>query len=72
MTVDQMRNEIYKVYPSKSWEYKVDRMYDDQVIAVYYNFKKKGLFDEKPIKDKPIHECKTQQLSLFDLLEPNI
>ena len=49
MTIDQMRGEILKVYPGDAWKYRVARMHDNQVIAVYYSFKGKGKFD-KPKK----------------------
>ena len=42
MTVANMRDEISNVYDTKSWKNKVDEMYDDQVIAIYYNFMRSG------------------------------
>lgn len=36
------RNEIKKAYSSESWSYKVDRMSDQQVIAIYFRFKNQG------------------------------
>ena len=49
MTIEQMTSEILKVYPGDAWKYKVARMHDNQIIAVYYNFLSKGKFD-KPKK----------------------
>lgn len=36
MSVEQMRAAILKVYSGDRWAYKVKRMSDKQVIAVYY------------------------------------
>lgn len=67
MTVDQMRKEICKIYPNKTWEEKVYRMYDDQVIAIYHNFEKTGKFEEyvkNKIKARKHYDG--VQLSMFD------
>ena len=42
MTVDQMRKEIRKAYSGERWQLKIDKMLDDQIIAIYYKFKKEG------------------------------
>lgn len=51
MSVDQMREQISKVYPSPKWKDKVKHMSDNQVIAIYYKFAKSGKLDEKPKKN---------------------
>ena len=38
MSVPDMRSAIAKVYPGQKWKFKVARMSDQQVIAVYYSF----------------------------------
>lgn len=42
MRVCQMRARIKSVYPSKRWRSRVDKMQDEQVIAVYFNMLKEG------------------------------
>ena len=68
MNVDQMRKELIKVYPGDAWRRKVNLMYDDQVIAIFYKFERDGKFLEY-LKKKA--EAKKHydgvQLSIFDL-----
>ena len=52
MTVEYMRDAIAAVYGGKKWLKKVNKMDDNQVIAVYYSFLNSGKFDEKPSKKK--------------------
>ena len=68
MTVDDMRVAITRIYPSVVWKQKVSRMYDNQVIAIYYSFCEKGKFIKQDKKD----ENKTKrctQLNFFKLLK---
>lgn len=62
MTVEQMRERLIKVYPGPSWQYKVMRMPDYQVIRVHSRFMSVGKFDEIAKKPKPAGK----QLSIFD------
>lgn len=48
MSVEYMRECLLKVYPTKKWRVKVNRMSDTQVIAVYHKFLFEGKFDKKP------------------------
>lgn len=50
MTVNQMAAKIISVYPNDAWRRKVNRMSDNQIIAVYYNFLETGKFDKKRAK----------------------
>ena len=50
-SVEIMRRRIADVYPGFKWKEKVSRMYDDQVIAIFYSFAEKGKF-ETGIKKK--------------------
>ena len=54
MTVDQMRAAIIDAYPGGKWRKKVEKMHDDQVIAVYHKFLNSGDFEkkEKPVREK--------------------
>lgn len=54
MTVTNMRSAIADVYPNRKWEKKVEKMHDDQVIALYYKFLNNGSFEkkEKPTREK--------------------
>ena len=43
MTVEQMRAEVIKVYSqSDSWAFKVRKMSDNQVIAIFRRFQRDG------------------------------
>lgn len=43
MTVEQMRAEVIKVYASSdSWAFKVNKMSDNQVIAIFRRFQRDG------------------------------
>lgn len=68
MKIQTIRSEITKVYPNDIWAKKVQRMCDDQVIAIWYNFQKAGKFD-KPAIVMPKNLGRSQayeQLSMFD------
>ena len=74
MTVDNMRAAIMDVYPGGKWRRKVEKMYDDQVIAVYNKFLNNGTFEKKE-KERDAKRTKpnirsdgyrAKQLSIFD------
>ena len=62
MLMDDMRAAITSVYPNATWKYRVDKMGDNQVIAIYYKFQEEGKFDKKK-KEKV-----TGQLTVFDFV----
>lgn len=77
MTTEEKRAAIARVYPTRSWEDKVSKTCESQVIAIYLSFEKNGTFRKdltkynKPFRDKhekkkPISEPK--QLSIDDIL----
>ena len=79
MTVQQMKEAILNVYQTKSWRNKVANMYDDQIIAIYYNFLERGVLNQVLRHERPAitdlietpntynpPEC--QQMTIFDLL----
>lgn len=73
MTVQQMKDAIAKVYRTESWQKKVEAMYDNQVIAIYYDFLNRGILDkvlrrEKP-KEKSNVEEQYEQMTIFDLMK---
>ena len=35
MTIEQMRAEVAKLYPGASWQERVARMPDGQILAIY-------------------------------------
>ena len=37
MSIDQMRAYIMQAYPGASWAYKVSKMHNAQVVAVYHS-----------------------------------
>lgn len=72
VTVGFMRQKIAEVYDTMNWRDKVSKMYDDQVIAVYYKLLKSGKLNtvqkiERP--KTPEHHEKYEQLNMFDLLK---
>ena len=42
MTTSNMRGWVKSAYNSDNWKKKVDRMSDEQIIAVYYSLVKQG------------------------------
>lgn len=55
MTVEEQRTAISKVYPTEKWKNKVENMPEDQVIAIYLAFEKRGLLGKvitKPYQRK--------------------
>lgn len=55
MTTNEMRAAITSVYSNPGWATKVQAMPENRVIAVYYDFLKRGLFDQpriRPAKSK--------------------
>ena len=72
MTIQQMKDAILDVYDTKSWRKKVANMYDDQVIAIYYNFSQRGILNKVLRRERPDTSAakeKSQQLTIFDFLE---
>ena len=63
MDIYDMRAAITSVYPNATWRDRVAKMYDDQVIAIYYKFLRDGKFDKKPRKD-----VVKGQISVFDFV----
>jgi hypothetical protein len=47
MSVEQMRSAISSAYKSSSWQSKVSKMSDNQVIAIYYKFLNTNKFAKK-------------------------
>lgn len=68
-SVEDMRYAISKVYPGKSWQYKVSRMPDYQVIAIYYSFLRSGKFDQPAKKKKEEEVYYPVQLTFDDILQ---
>lgn len=50
MTIDQMRDEVIDAYPSSKWKARVDRMSDNQVIALYHSLLREGKLGKKTRK----------------------
>ncbi len=76
MTNYEMREAIRKVYDTRSWQNKVDNMYDDQVIAIYLNFEKRGILNKVMKKERPIVYPKPLkepvQLNIFDYVNQGV
>ena len=71
MTVEQMREAISDVYISDMWKRKVSNMPEDQVMAIYFNFKEKGYLEQPPRDRKPPKEVAREpvQLGMYDFLK---
>lgn len=76
MTVDNMRAAILTAYSGRKWERKVEKMHDDQVIAVYHKFLNSGKFEEREKKERDAKRTKpnirsdgyrAKQISIFDI-----
>ena len=42
LTTVDMRDWVKSAYPGPNWKKKVDKMSDDQIIALYYSLVKRG------------------------------
>ena len=78
MTIQQMKDAIIPVYDTTSWRKKVENMYDDQVVAIYYNFLNRGILDKVMRRERPATYVKTepteqteqyQQMTIFDFMK---
>ena len=54
MTIRQMKDAIAKVYDTATWKKKVKNMRDDQVVAVYYNFRNRGMLGKTWNRERQI------------------
>lgn len=59
MLVSEMRRKIKSVYGNSTWDARVDRMADNQVIAIFYSMEEKGKFKKKKAE-------RYDQINLFD------
>lgn len=66
MNIETMRYKLMKApkYDSPRWHSKVLAMKPNQVVAVYNNFLKNGLFD----KPKTTHKTIERQMTIFDFM----
>jgi hypothetical protein len=60
MHVNNMRELVADVYKGESWQKKVDKMSDEQIIAIYYKFLKQGKFEESA---KSVHDTVGEALT---------
>lgn len=69
MTIDQMRDELIKVYSGPAWRMRVMGMGDRQVFAIYQDMKRKNRFGKKSQENKTkLKEDGGVQLNIWDLL----
>lgn len=52
-------------YASATWSYKVSRMPNSQVLAVYHRFMEKGYFDKRKKEKKEEY----RQMTIFDFID---
>lgn len=62
MSIDQMRAKVKAVYDNDNWKNKVNAMGENQVVAIYYSFLRKGKFDPKPTVERD------GQMTIFDYI----
>lgn len=56
MTVEQMRKHVMLVYDNITWKRRVEKMRDNQVMALYFTFLEQGKLHSK---NKPIRHQMT-------------
>lgn len=64
MGIEYMRNMILDVYHSDTWKNKVKNMTNNQVIAIYNSFLKKGKFKGKKNDNKQEYK----QITIFEYM----
>ena len=72
LTVGFMRQKIAEVYDTMNWRDKVSKMYDDQVIAIYYSLLRNGKLNTVQKIERPIiqpSKQKYEQLNMFDSIK---
>lgn len=78
MTTNEKRAAIARVYSSESWQEKVAKMSDNQVIAIYQKFLADGKFEFDFIPVEPVAKFKMKITDLpyhgnkEDLIEPDM
>ena len=67
MSIEQMRGEIRLAYPGVAWTARVDRMSDQQVIAVYHRLSSTGKLEEA-LQERKKNRAPAfyKQVSMFD------
>lgn len=67
MTIDQMRGEISLAYSGPAWAARVNRMSDNQVIAVYHRLSTTGKLEEAAKeRRKKVSSPFVHQMSFFE------
>ncbi len=67
MTIDQMRGEISLAYSGPAWAARVNRMSDNQVLAVYHRLNTTGKLEEAAKeRRKKASSPSVHQMSFFD------
>lgn len=69
MTVEQMRNDISKVYDSWKWRNRVEGMPNAQVIAIYKSMQSSGKLYSHNERKK--HSPSYRQMTIFDYGKEN-
>ena len=69
MKIDQMREEIARVYAGPAWRYRVMTMSDRQIFAIYKDMERKNRFGKKPSENAiKLKDDGGVQLSIWDIL----
>lgn len=63
--VANMREAIIGAYPGLRWRSRVNAMEDNQVIAIYNDFIRKGVFNKVRVPKKP-SDPNFHQMTLWD------
>ena len=65
MKVEDMRNAIRNVYSGPAWQFRVSTMDERQVIAIYRDMLKRGIFDRHEKAQKMKEEG--VQMTIWDI-----
>lgn len=70
MTVDKMRCKVAEAYEGPVWRFKVQEMSNRQVIAVYKDMERRGVFEPKKTpKNKLNKEPECIQMTIWDYMK---
>lgn len=61
MLVSEMRKKVKSVYGNSTWDRKVDAMPDNQVIAIFYSMREKGIFRNREKKRNTYHQINLEE-----------
>jgi len=67
LSIEQMRTEVMNAYPGDKWKYRVNRMGEDQIIAVYHRLSQTGKLEE--VREQKAYKPPRQEQIMFDFMK---